>query len=75
VRILSKIGLSTKDTIDLRIENEKVAFKKGSLSNEKTIYNFLILEAHPTRFYPEHRLASQVIGFVDNDGVGHYGIE
>ena len=30
---------------------------------------------HPTRFYPEHDIGGQITGFVDNNNVGHYGIE
>lgn len=33
------------------------------------------LTPDPTRFYPEDRLAAQVLGFVNADGEGQYGIE
>ncbi len=32
-------------------------------------------EEDPVRYYPENDLAAQVIGFVDTNGVGQYGIE
>ncbi len=36
---------------------------------------FIILEPHPTRFYPEKYMGSQIVGFVDNENIGRYGIE
>lgn len=33
------------------------------------------LEEHTYRFYPEGQLASQILGFLDNKGVGQYGVE
>lgn len=33
------------------------------------------LRPEPTRFYPEDQLAAQVLGFVNGDGKGQYGIE
>ncbi len=33
------------------------------------------LRPQPTRFYPEDELASQVLGFVNADGKGQYGVE
>ncbi|MDD2486978.1 MAG: penicillin-binding protein 2 [Candidatus Gracilibacteria bacterium] len=74
-RILSKLSLSVKDKIDTRIANEKNAISKGLLSDENSIYKYIILEPRPTRFYPEKNLASQIIGFVNNTGEGRYGIE
>ncbi len=35
----------------------------------------VILEPQPMRYYPEHDLAAQIIGFVNHQGVGQYGIE
>ena len=61
IKFLSKLNLQTKDKIDARIESEKNAISKGLLSENDSIYKFLILEPHPTRFYPEKNLASQVL--------------
>ncbi len=33
------------------------------------------LQSFPRRVYPEGSLASQLLGFVNNDGVGQYGVE
>ncbi|MBP8016591.1 penicillin-binding protein 2 [Candidatus Gracilibacteria bacterium] len=75
IKILNKLSLHTKDEINARIENEKNAIKKGVLTEENSIYKLIILDPHPTRFYPEKNLASQIIGFVDNNKEGKYGIE
>lgn len=39
--------------------------------NLKGVY----LQAENWRYYPENTLASSVLGFVDNEGTGNYGIE
>ncbi len=33
------------------------------------------MQSAPKRVYPEGSLASQILGFVNNDGVGQYGVE
>lgn len=53
VKILRKMNLSTKDFVDERLKEEKDAVKKGLLNENDGITPFLILEPHPTRFYPE----------------------
>lgn len=35
----------------------------------------VILEPRPLRYYPEGTLASQIIGFINHDGQGQYGVE
>lgn len=75
VKILRKMNLSTKDFVDERLKEEKDAVKKGLLNENDGITPFLILEPHPTRFYPEKNVAGQVTGFVDNEGIGRYGVE
>lgn len=75
VKILRKMNLSTKDYVDERLKEEKEAVKKGLLNEADGITPFVILEPHPTRFYPEKFVAGQVTGFVDNEGIGRYGIE
>lgn len=75
VKILRKMNLSTKDFVDARLKEEKEAVKKGLLNENDGITPFVILEPHPTRFYPEKNVSGQVTGFVDNEGIGHYGIE
>lgn len=75
VKILKRMNLPTKDYIDSKLADEKEAIKKGFLTEKSGISEFLILEPNPTRFYPEKNLGGQIIGFVDNDGIGRYGIE
>ena len=75
IKILKRMNLSTKDFIDTKLTDEKEAIKKGFIQEENGIGNFFILEPNPTRFYPEKTLGGQVIGFVDNEGIGRYGIE
>lgn len=38
-------------------------------------YNFVSFEKIPGRYYPNHELASQLIGYMGNDGKGLAGIE
>ncbi|MDQ5913818.1 MAG: hypothetical protein QG623_437, partial [Patescibacteria group bacterium] len=42
--------------------------------NKLNIYG-LFLESIPQREYPEDKLASHVLGFVNTEGVGQYGVE
>lgn len=75
VKILRRMNLSTKDFIDARLKEEKEAMKKGLLAENEGVTPFVILEPHPTRFYAEKNVGGQVTGFVDNEGIGRYGIE
>lgn len=75
LKIIRRMNLTTKDFIDARLADEKSAMSKGFLKEEEGISEFLILEPHPTRFYPEKNLGGQITGFVDNENVGRYGIE
>ena len=74
-KIYHKLSARMREKIDTRVETEKDDIKKGLLTEADSIHNFLILEMHPTRFYPEHNVGGQITGFVDNGGIGHYGIE
>lgn len=74
-KFLSKLSLRTKDKIDARIQNEKNAISKWLLTDENSVYRYIILEPHPTRFYPEKNLASQIIWFVNNTWEWRYWIE
>jgi len=79
---VSQIIEDSKENILSKI-NEKQGYiiLKRNLSNiEKSKLNELNIKAlklEPVniRYYPQNDLASQLIGFVNNDGLGQYGIE
>ncbi|OIP54113.1 hypothetical protein AUK10_01485 [Candidatus Gracilibacteria bacterium CG2_30_37_12] len=75
IKIIRKMGLSTRDMIDNRIQAEKINIAQGRMLDSESIYHFFILEANPTRFYPEKNMGGQIVGFVDNANEGKYGIE
>ena len=75
VKILRRMNLATKDFIDARMKEEKEVIAQARAKENETILPFLILEPHPTRFYPEKDIGGQLTGFVDGDGSGRYGIE
>ncbi|MFZ4461445.1 MAG: hypothetical protein ACOYN2_02660 [Patescibacteria group bacterium] len=56
VKILRRMSLGTKDYIDARMIDEKSATSKGLMKEIDTVTPFLILEPHPTRFYPEKNM-------------------
>nr|MDD3720282.1 penicillin-binding transpeptidase domain-containing protein [Candidatus Gracilibacteria bacterium] len=75
IPIINKLTITLSEEIEKYIKDEKDAMKKGVLDVENSIGNFIILTGNPSRYYPEKSVASSVVGFVDGDGVGHYGTE
>jgi len=75
VAILNRMTISNSEKIKEYIDEEKQAIKRWILDTENSIYRFIILNPNPSRFYPENTVGSQIIGFVDNDANGQYGIE
>lgn len=75
VKVIKKMSFATKDLLDERINNERMSLESGLLSEENSIFKFFIIEPQPTRFYPERTIGGQILGFVDNAGIGRYGIE
>ncbi|MFA5916937.1 MAG: penicillin-binding protein 2 [Candidatus Gracilibacteria bacterium] len=75
IPIVNKLNISLSDDVKKYIEEEKDAIKKGVLDGEDSIGGFIILTGNPSRYYPEKSLASGVIGFIDGNGKGNYGIE
>ncbi|MDD2871402.1 MAG: penicillin-binding protein 2 [Candidatus Gracilibacteria bacterium] len=75
IPIINKISIHVSEFLKNYLEDEKKTISKGILDTKNSINKFFILTPNPNRFYPENDLASQVIGFVDSEGVGHYGIE
>ena len=52
----------------------KITSKQAQLIKNEKIYG-VGFERGERRVYPEGQLASQVLGFVNNDGLGQYGVE
>jgi len=60
---------------DLEIKNSLI-FKKGeSVSGDPINFKGLGYEMESYRYYPEKNLASQLVGFVNYENVGNYGLE
>lgn len=51
-----------------------LSYKQAEMIKQERIYG-LGFERSERRVYPEGQLASQVLGFVNRDGVGQYGVE
>ncbi len=65
--------LSLEDSVYVVLKksvNPKVADKLEALE-----LSGVGMQSSPKRIYPEGSLASQIVGFVNNDGEGQYGIE
>lgn len=81
------IDMPADDILSLIEENADATFfylKKKIAENvytqlkdlvEKHHYNFVTFDKVPGRYYPENSLASSLIGFMGDDGVGLSGIE
>ncbi|HEY8108979.1 MAG TPA: penicillin-binding protein 2 [Patescibacteria group bacterium] len=79
---LGKILETEPDIILKDINNDKLYLPPlgtidydRSKELEKLALSGIYLTPSPTRFYPEDGLAAQVLGFVNSDGKGQYGIE
>lgn len=80
---LSKVTDLSPDVIYEQINNTKLYIppikRKASYDESKKVEDLKIkgvyLTPEEVRFYPEDNLAAQVLGFVNNDGQGQYGIE
>ena len=68
IKILSQMSFATKEFVD-----ERLAQSAGN--SVWDIKNFIIIEPNPSRYYPQKTVWSQITGFVDNNGIGRYGIE
>ncbi len=75
IPIIKKLSIQENEKLDKYLKEEKKAVKAWILSEENSIYKFIILTPYPQRYYPEKKLASQVIWFIDNAWVGHYWLE
>lgn len=75
IPIINKLSLSLSDDIRQKIADEKQAIKQGIITSEQSIGGFIILNPRPQRIYPEGEVGSQIIGFLDGESVGRYGLE
>ncbi len=73
VILAKKLTKQQKDKIDAarKAENEKLASKRGAVFAWKGIGT----QETSVRTYPQGDLAAQVLGFVNDEGIGKYGIE
>ncbi len=80
-RIAPVVGISETDILKLIENNHTYVVLKHGLEYDvsQKIESFGIRGIYTSkenaRYYPEKRLASQVLGFVNAEGVGSYGIE
>jgi stage V sporulation protein D (sporulation-specific penicillin-binding protein) len=75
VPIINKLSIGVWEEMKKYLEDESIAIKKWILEESESIGNFIIFTPKPSRFYPEKSVWSQIVWFVDNAGVWHYGIE
>lgn len=75
VPIYQKLSLVASDEVQQYVEDEKKALAQGIISKEESIGGFFILTPRSQRIYPERTIGAQVMGFIDNEGKGHYGLE
>ncbi|WP_172194142.1 penicillin-binding transpeptidase domain-containing protein [Saccharibacillus qingshengii] len=67
-------GWKIDGDLKAEIETEIVSLRKEKGLN-KTADIGIVFDDQIKRFYPQHTLAANVLGFVDNDGKPKYGIE
>ena len=75
VPILTRLSIDESSDLKNYIKEEKAAIKKWFIDKQESLHRFLILSPNPHRFYPENKIGSQILGFVDNQGKWHYWIE
>ncbi len=75
IAIYQKLSLTSSDEVRYFLREEKKAVEQWIITEEESIGNFFVFDTRTQRIYSEHTTASQVIGFIDNEGVWHYGIE
>lgn len=65
--------LAQKDT-RYQVLATGVTYKEAQAIKKENLYGVRLLKTQK-RIYPEGKLASQILGFVNSDGVGQYGVE
>ena len=66
---------TSKSFVYLKKKLSQTEYEKAKQVTEYNNYNFVSFEKIPGRNYPNHALASQLIGFMGDDGKGLAGIE
>ncbi len=61
-------------TIKRKVD-EETADRVREFIDEHKLQDMVYLEAQSTRHYPGNTLASHILGFTSNDGIGLYGLE
>jgi cell division protein FtsI/penicillin-binding protein 2 len=56
-----------------RLATKLTASQRDKIKDKN--YNGVAFQAETQRVYPEGQMASQILGFVNNDGDGNYGVE
>ena len=74
-KIVSRLDSRLKERVDRLALQEAADVRARRLDPAAAVTGPIILDYRSTRFYPDKELASQVVGFVDHDGVGRYGLE
>jgi len=75
VVIYNKLSISTSNFINETIQKEKEMVRNNELDIYDSVFPFLILNSRWHRLYPENKMASSVIWFVDSSWIWRYGIE
>ena len=74
-KVFSKLSAWTDSFLKDQIESEKKLIKKWYLKPEDSFSNMMVLEADPSRYYPENSLWAQITWFVDSSWNWNYWIE
>lgn len=75
VPMYQKLSLAVSDEIEQYIADERQALSQWIIDKQDTIGGFIILSPHAQRIYPEKTTGAQILWFLDNSGVGRYGLE
>jgi cell division protein FtsI/penicillin-binding protein 2 len=75
IHILSKLSIDESSKLENFLKDERVSLGKWYIKEKEAISTFIILIPHHHRFYPENRIWSQIIWFVDKQWEWHYWVE
>lgn len=75
IPIYQKLSLISSDEVEQYIDDERQALGQWVIQKAESIGGFIILTPRAQRIYPERSAGSQIMWFLDNQGVGHYWLE